>query len=141
MQLLHPGADPLDRWTFAAVALQLLSPSRQRRHPLPLPLLIPLVAQRPARTTEVPVCSRPGARTSTGLGTGGTTQVRIAVVEINETPSGALFYITRGYANNTEDPAQVSYEQIAGKKGLVIPKVGWIGIFATRAFGSVAEFF
>ena len=63
------------------------------------------------------------------------------VVEMTEAPSGSRFYVTRGDANTSTDPNPVTYGQIAGKHVFTLPKVGWIGIMATRAFGSVAGFF
>lgn len=63
------------------------------------------------------------------------------VVELDETPFGARIYITKGDANSIADPSPVFYGQVVGKKVFTIPKLGWIGVLATKAFSSVAGLF
>ena len=63
------------------------------------------------------------------------------VIEVNELPSGERVYIAKGDANDIADPNPVTYGQIAGKTVFTIPKIGWVGLTATKVFSSITEFF
>jgi signal peptidase len=41
---------------------------------------------------------------------------------------GTTFFITKGDANNAQDPTPVSEKQVVGKSAFVIPKLGWASI-------------
>lgn len=44
------------------------------------------------------------------------------------TQGGTTFFITKGDANNAQDPAPVNEKQVVGKTAFVIPKLGWASI-------------
>jgi signal peptidase I len=53
---------------------------------------------------------------------------------------GQTYFITKGDANNAEDPKPVSESQIVGKAAFTIPKLGWASIWLKEA-ASVAYTF
>ncbi len=58
---------------------------------------------------------------------------RIIGIDVDE--NGNRVYIFKGDANNTADPMPVSKNQIYGKVIMRIPKLGYIQVFLSRAYG------
>ena len=53
--------------------------------------------------------------------------------------NGKTYFITKGDANNAQDPQPVSEQQVIGKSTFVIPKLGWASIGLRNAAGSVYD--
>lgn len=49
-----------------------------------------------------------------------------------------MYYVTKGDANRAEDEDTVSFQQVAGKAVLVVPKLGFLVGFAKTGYGMLA---
>ncbi|MGD6933542.1 MAG: signal peptidase I [Candidatus Bathyarchaeia archaeon] len=55
------------------------------------------------------------------------------------TDKGTIYFITKGDANNAQDPLPVSQQQVVGKSAFVIPKLGWASICLRNAAATVYD--
>lgn len=60
------------------------------------------------------------------------------VVEV-ESINGAIFFVTKGDANNVLD-VPVSQNAVAGKVLYIVPKLGWVSIYLKTAAGTIFNF-